>query len=483
MKYFLVGIALFGTIGLTGCRTTHEILIDHERNVSAGAYQKSCGEVSEKAKEDSNTQLMWLLLAGKAHYLAGNLEESINYFDRAEDGFEHLDAGSVLKRGADTGSALLLNDRVLPYDGGGQDRIFTCFYKAVDYAVLGKISAVRTELNRAAQHQENWLYERRRERAASQEKLERAAAAEERKQKLTHQNRNQQVSSVLADATFAQGLREKCGYDPTYSGDLSLLSTSDYMNLYVQHVCGIFRWLAGDGGIAFLRDASQLRPEHPTLLRDYREAHAQQMPKDQVWIYVEDGLCPAREEWRVDLPTYVIPYLNRYVLYAGMALPYLRYRPAGAASYEVSMNGRIYSMPELTNVDRLLKVEYDVYMRGALTREITRALIRIGSQVALGIAADNTDNDSHELSLQLSQIGVAAYAASTTAADLRSWTNLPKAVYMLRVTRPPNGVIELLIDHRPTPIKVPPGNTMVWIRKPAVAAPPVVKQLTFPNPR
>ncbi len=42
----------------------------------------------------------------------------------------------------------------------------TCFYKAVDFAAAGKPEAARTEFNRAAHHQENWLSERRKEIAA-----------------------------------------------------------------------------------------------------------------------------------------------------------------------------------------------------------------------------------------------------------------------------------------------------------------------------
>ena len=99
---------------------------------------------------------------------------------------------------------------------------------------------------------------------------------------------------------------------------------------------------------------------------------------NQVWVYVEDGLCPVREEWRLDLPTVLIPYLNRYILYAGMALPYLRYRNEACASYSVAAGGQVMPLVELQDVDALLKTEFDVYFRGALTREITRTVVKAG---------------------------------------------------------------------------------------------------------
>ena len=72
-------------------------------------------------------------------------------------------------------------------------------------------------------------------------------------------------------------------------------------------------------------------------------------------MFVEDGLGPVREEWRLDLPLGLIPYLNRFILYAGMAIPYLRYRNTACMAYALAANGQTFPLVEVQDVDKLLR--------------------------------------------------------------------------------------------------------------------------------
>ena len=91
-----------------------------------------------------------------------------------------------------------------------------------------------------------------------------------------------------------------------------------------------------------------------------------------------------------------------------MALPYLRPRDMGATTWQVQAGGVTTPFAESANMDKLLKTEYDVYMRGALTREITRTIVKTGVQIALGVAADHSGDSRHQLTMRLAQAGVAA---------------------------------------------------------------------------
>lgn len=473
-----VGIAL---AGLVGCRTTEEVLKDYEANVIAGNYAAVPGEVAELAAKGDDTTLLWNLLAGGGYYLLDDKANACKYFDAAEDSMQKNDAKSVFEQGMSGGLAMMTNDRAFPYDGGGQDRIFTCLYKAIDFMGAGKMNAARTELNRSSQHQENWLADRQRNIDAAAKKMESDASAYSKKQDVQVNNdHNAQATSVLGNADFVSQVREKCNFDPQTSGNLSALAASDYMNAYAQHVAGVFRWLDGDGGRNALKTAATLAPA-TAAARDFAEVNAGIKPKNQVWIWVEDGLCPAREEWRIDLPMFIFPGVGQYVLYAGMALPYLRERSAAAINWTVTAGGATVPMIDIQSIDHLVKTEYDVYMRGALTREITRTIVKVGVQIALGAAAQNTGDSNHRLALRLSQVGVATWAATTTAADLRSWTSLPKTVKCVRVERPADGRINVQADMQTIQLAVPEGNSMIFIRKPSVLAFPVTKQVTFTN--
>ncbi len=463
-----------------GCRTTKDVLNDYEVALSTGDYARPVQETSELAAEKDGSRLLWQLLAGGALYMSDERDRAVAMFDAAEDAMQANDATSVFARGGEGALAMMTNDRAFDYDGGGQDRIFTCLYKAIDYMASGRRDAARTELNRAGQHQENWLWERRKDIDAAARKMEADANAYAKKQQSSVQgDRSQQVSTVLGDASFQAQIREKCAFDPATSGNLDVLAPKDYTNVYVEHVTGIFRWLSGDGARNHLKDVAALCPANAVVARDFADVERGGRPANQVWIYVEDGLCPCREEWRLDLPLGLLPFVGRYVIYAGMALPYLRERAHGAINWSVAAGGQNVPMAPLADVDALVKTEYDVYMRGALTREITRTIVKIGAQVALGVTAENVSDRNTYLALKASQFGVAAWASTTTAADLRSWTALPKTVKVARVDRPSGGRLEVVADGQRIQIDVPPGNTMVFLRKPGPSAYPVVKMATF----
>ncbi|MBO7721100.1 MAG: hypothetical protein J6T01_01695, partial [Kiritimatiellae bacterium] len=424
---------------LAGCRTTKDVLDDYERDIVSGRYEQASAEVSERADGGGADLLMWQLLAGSAKYLADDRAEAIRRFDLAEDAIADNARRGAAAAAAGASFAMVANDRVLPYTGAGQDHIFACLYKAVDYMVDGRTEAARTELNRAAQRQDNWLDDRRREIAAARERLRRDADAYMRKNNAERPGEGA-ADRALADPGFTGAVKSRCGYDPASSGRLESLSAADYTNAYVLYVRGVFRWINGDGGAAdAIAAAAEIKPGNALLRADAAAARAGERPSGAVWVFIEDGLGPCREEWRLDLPFVLIPYLNRFILYAGMALPYLRYRAAGAAAYSVSAGGASAAATELEDVDRLMKTEFDVYMRGALTREITRTVVKAGVQVALGVVAENTDDDNTRIALKCSQLAAAAWAASVTVADLRCWSAAPKKVYAARVPRPRDG--------------------------------------------
>jgi hypothetical protein len=471
-----------------GCRTTKDVLDDYEKAISVGQYSAPVEETTELAVKGDDSRLLWQLLSGAASYMADDKSGARQMFDAAEDTFAKNDQKSVFTQGGQGALAMMTNDRAFPYDGGGQDRIFTCLYKAIDFMATRDADAARVELNRVARYQANWLYDRRRDIDAAARKMESDANAYAKQQQVAQQgNRSQQVSGVLRDASFGAQIKGKCGFDPATSGNLNVLAPKDYMNVYAEHVTGVFRWLNGDSDLNYLRDVAALAARNPVATRDYQEQCRGGRPANQVWIYAEDGLCPCREEWRLDLPLGLLPFVRNYVIYAGMALPYLRERAHGAISWSVAANGATVPMSQLADMDALVKTEYDVYMRGALTREITRTIVKIGAQVALGVAADAAarrhdkkgSSSADFWALKAAQIGAATWAATTTAADLRSWTALPKTVKVARVARPADGKLEVVADGQRIPLSIPPGNTMVFIRKPGPTAYPVVKMATF----
>jgi len=445
---------------LVGCRTTHETLVDQEAKVSYGRYAEAGTVTAALADEGGRDAVCWQLHAATAAHLAAQNDEAIRRFDLAEDGFLDFDGRNVVSKVASGTWSMMTSEAASPYEGTGQDRIFTCLYKAVDFGAKGNVAAVRTELNRALQHQENWLSERSAEVAASDAKMAADTQAYARSNGGSAATATSAPSKALANASFAEKIRSRTGFDPATGGQLDRLIPDDYTNNYLLKFSEVFRRNVGERG---------------------------QKPANRVTVFVEDGLCPRRREWRIDLPLILIPGVSRYVQYAGLALPELVYRNAAVSAYSVKAGGTSFAMPRIQDVDRLVRTEFDIYFKGALAREITRTVSRLTAQAALGAASQavrsshNRDGDTAAALLTLAQLGVAAWSVATTEADLRSWTLLPKSVYMVDVPRPADGVVTVTCGLENVQVNVPEGNTLVFVRKPSSAAPSSVKSFTFPN--
>jgi hypothetical protein len=470
-----------------GCRTTEEVLRDYEINISSGSYAAAVTEVAELAEKEDDTQQLWRLLAGAASYMADDKPGALRHFDAAENVFRANDQTGALSWTGSQALSMLANDRTIPYDGGGLDRIFTCIYRAIDFMCGGNADNARVELNRAAQYQANWLYDRRRDIDRAKKKLDAEAEAYQESKgqasSTSQAGRDGAVRSAMSDSDFAAKVAEECGFNPQTSGNLNAMPASRYMNAYMLHLAGVFRWLNGDSPLNLLKDAAAYSSGNPVAKRDCAEMSAGKHAKNQVWIWVEDGLCPCREEWRIDLPVVFIPGAGNYLLYTAMAFPKLRVRTAAASSWTVLAGGRRTELSRLADVDGLVRTEYDVYMRGAMTREITRTLVRTGVQIALGVAAETARRSGggnwSYIALKSAQAGVAVWAATTTAADLRSWTALPKSVLVARIDRPADGRVVVSADGKDVELSVPEGNALVFVRKPAPFAAPMVKTAVF----
>lgn len=463
-----------------GCRTVDDVICDYRAGIAAGNYAASAKESAEYAAKENGDRLMWRLMSATAYDLAGQTDRALADFDVAEDIMIENDKSSVFSRGVDTANAMMLNDKYFPYDGGGQDRIFTCIYKAIAYGTKGDFAAARTEFNRASQHQENWLWQRRKNIAAAEERLQKDSdsySKENGGEKNAGQS-NVAVQNAVKDGSFRETVKEAFGVDIFSSSTLDDLKPADYQNPYLSHTCGIFRWLNGDGdGSGYLRDANRLRPNNLVVKNDLAACGAGKKPVGQVWVYAEDGLCPRREKWRIDLPLGLIPYAGRYVVYAGLALPRLMEMPAAANTWNV---GGV-QMEELASVESLMKVEYDVYMRGAIRREITRTIVDVGIQAALGVAAEHASDTGTKYALIASQYAVAGYSAVRRGADTREWPSLPKRVFVARVERPSDGVVKITADGRNVAeVVLSEGNAMIFVRKPGPLAAASVKVVKFP---
>lgn len=457
-------------IGMAGCRSTQSILSEYERDITSGQYAAAEACVAERARESGDNQLLWQLHASSAAALQNKYQDSIEWSDRAEQRCQQNDTTSVFAQGMSHGVAFLANDMYYPYDANGHERVFNGLSKAKYYAALGQIQPARTEFNRTLDWQDNYLFERKKQVAAAEENFQKNGG--------NGDDRSQQISSaIMGNAQFKQQVNSAVGEPVTQPINLETLSKADYVNAYALHLAGVFRWINGDGGRVHLQRASELAVNNAAVRQDAQEVAKGGKPAGIVWVYFEDGLCPRRDQIRIDFPIF-LSFHPSSAIYVGMAFPKLYERPAGAMAYTATSNGQTYPAAMLQDMDRLIKTEYRLWFRGALTREIARATVKVGSQIALEIVKQN-DRD-HALYYDLGKLLAIGWTASTVGADIRSWTALPKAVYCCRVPKPASGKISVASGAENLEISIPTCNTaIVWIRKTSAAAPSVVTVAAF----
>lgn len=470
-------IAALGLLSaLVGCRTTEEVLRDYNAEFPSGIYERGAAETAELAEGGGGDELLWHLMAGAAFRLAGDGTAAFRQLEAADRCFGANDSKGVFSRGASSSWAMMVNDTVFPYDGGGVDRVFACLYKAIDFLDAGNAADARVDLNRAGQYQRNWLFDRKKEIAAAQKRFDADAQRYMNSQRVSYRGAGQtQAGTILRDADMRRKFVKACGFDPGADGDIAVIASSKaYINPYAMHVEGVFRWLAGDSDRGELRDASSYLPRSSMARRDAAERRAGKAPRGQVWVYIEDGMCPVRGEWRCDLPLWYIPGAREYLPYVAMAFPTLVSRAAASDYWRVEGVA-----PELVcDVDALVKTEYDLYMKGAVTREITRTIIRAGMEIALGVLAEQHRKQDDYWSYKLAQVGVAVWAAACTKADTRSWPSLPKRVFAARIDRPASGRLTIRAAAETISVDLPPGNSLVFLRKPGPFAKTTVKKYT-----
>ena len=146
-------------------------------------------------------------------------------------------------------------------------------------------------------------------------------------------------------------------------------------------------------------------------------------------MVLENGLGPELEQFRVDLPLFL---LTNNVQYTGIALPKIKLRDQAYSNLTV-LSGDVSAKTEVVaSMDRVVQTEFDKRYPIILSRAIASTLIKTYAQ--------------HLAQKELGTWGglaVAVYQAATNSADTRMWTALPKNFQVARVPAPRDGQLTL----------------------------------------
>lgn len=478
--------ALACAVAVSGCRTADlELMTQYADGVASGRTADVCATVTERAGEVSQAQLMWTLDAASAQSFAGDIHASNALFDFAEYILGDNDRTGVAYRGANQSVSFFSDDFALDYDCGGTERMFCNIYKAQNYAALGKSAAANTELNRALKRQDLWLDVCSKRIAQEQAKIKADVAGYANQE---NQAFSGHFADVWASAELRNNLYATYGYDPKNGGHPTFLAERSFMNPYLCHLAGVLKRITmSTGGALPLKDAARLLPRHPVVTNDFAEAEVGKWPQNQVWIYVEDGMCARPEAVKIPFPN-VIPLQTLYAPDAAFYLPRLTPQPSSGVAYSVA-DGEFVP---LLDVDAALSTDFRVRLNGIVAREVAKRVAMVGSEIATGMLRDGAlsvaaykrtedkKKDAQTATIvawisALFNLGMKAWDAATQTVDVRCWSALPQRVLVARVARPAVGKVVVGAGSETLTVPVDEGNAIVWIRKPSQTAPATVR--------
>ncbi len=441
------------TVGvmLPGCLSLDERLGEQARQVAEGrlsvAYDAAA---TDAARENADTNF-WQAEAGALALMNGRPSTALAHLDAADNGFNDVARRRYGASVADAAKAVAVNDTLMPYAPEGLDRVFANLYKALAYGAAGRPAALRVELNRARQRQQEWFHR-------CTKAIVDAGSADAAQRRAAEREAAETVGKAMPlDAATARAVANGSAQATRLFGRLR-----GFGNAYAAHVAGVTRWCAGDAPLNDLAMAAALAPGNAYAQADHASERGGARPSGRVWVYVEDGLAPRRVPRAVTLPYPSIAGHLNGIGTLSFNVPALEARPAAAAGY--SANG--VALQPLQDVEALARDQFRRAYPGILARQIARTALRVAAQESGHAALRHGGDDP--LAILLYDLAMLFYDVSTNDADVRCADLLPKTVWMASLPRPADGVLRLT-PHGGQPLAVrliPQGNTLVWVRRP-----------------
>jgi len=441
---FVLAISTLSILSLSiGCNAPKENLKVFNTSFETSNYDSAALFAEKKIgqrKNPNGDDLLWALQLASVERIRRDYPKSTEFFDKAEEMLKYYDEQS--KAGDILGSTAV-NDNVIPYRGEEYDGVMLNTYKALNFMVEGKPDLARVEFNRALDRQ-------RRAKEKFVEEINKLNVNLEKEQQ-----KNANVKSNVENPTTHQLLAEK------YPNLNNFQAYPDFVNPFATYMAGVFFNLAGDPSKAvdLLKESYGMVGSNPFIAEDLtateKALNEGGKLENTVWVIFENGLGPVKEEFRIDLPLFIV---TNQVKYVGIALPKLGFRNQAYPYLLVNSDGTDFMTLPVADMDRVVQTEFSKDYPGILTRAIISATAKAVAQYAI---EQQGSNAATALSF-----AVAAYSFASTAADVRVWTALPKDFQVARLPKPKNGKLKITPPGSfPIDIDIPQcNNAVVYIK-------------------
>lgn len=353
---------------------------------------------------------------GSIYHLTGDLKESNEAFERAEELMDEIDSSPEYSFSREF-KAALTNPEEITYRGTPYDRVMASIYRGINYALMGDFDAARPAFTNAEKRQEEAL--------AARDKQIAEAEREMAKEQYKTDDGNSQTK--VANTTY---------------GDLSQFAPYEgFANPFADVLRGAFLLgqskNAGDWQQArfLFRRAKGLVPGNSFLDQDITIAEqVLQDAPNRTYVFYSTGFAPYLKQVRVDIP-YITSGGPRTV---NASFPILVPVESMVPNATVTASGSMIQCLEISDMDRIVGADFKAELPLILTRHIGSAVAKkVGSAGANQVAAA-TDNDLVKLIVSI--VGL-IYNTAQNKADRRIWATLPKKFFYASFETPDSGTI------------------------------------------
>lgn len=385
------------------------------RNSIMRDEEQSALGVLDKKIGGADRQL-YLMEAGRVATLAGEVDRSEDYFASLIELLVQQDEGALIsasRTGAQTLS-LLSNDNTIPYRAAAYERILVHHHQAINYLLLGDLSAAGVEIRRA--------------NALQKDELERYEKAVIKAQKEASENH---IETATNDQNDYFAKLDRVG------GKVK----NSFQNAYTLYLSGLIYEALGQANDAYIdyKKALQIFPDNRYLQQDvlrlgfrlgmsedyrhYAALYGKAAPpaardEGSVVIFYEQGFVPEKHEFSFPVPT-VHGWL-------AIALPIYEQAWSIAPTLTASLHNDSGNQQGLGNTDKIV----DIYALAAwdLKEKFKTGIVR---QTLRAIAKYEVQKKTGEHSV-LGGFAAQVYNIVSERADLRSWLTLPDNAQILR---------------------------------------------------
>ncbi len=489
LSRILKGIGLVAFVAFfSGCKT--KALTKFNEEYAGGNYVKALEISKEESKGLKDEEsILWNLQSASVERDLGHYKDSNVDFKKSEEGFISFLNESTTENIGEYLQQLLLNDLFTDYEGNVAEYIQLGTYRALNEAAMGDMDKAEKFFKDSSENQQR-VVERYQEKINREtEKVKKALAKKDEEkdnqEKSETDSKEKQVNYTEAAAKVGKSPELKKLEDEYQSSVAMIKAYQGYKNPFTSYMSGLF-YLLGREDWQVARDhfhqAHLLNDKKNSFIgKDWLRADKGIVPDNKAWVIFENGLCAHKTEFRVDLP---IGLLSKWIKvterlkYVGMALPKFTPREEAYKCLSVKDGEKSCKTATFCEVDSLLKSEFDMAYPTIRNREIARAVIKTVTQYYTNRLIDEKVG---VWGGELLKYGTGGIQMVSTAADVRSWTALPKNYQVATVSIPKDREISFSTSaSKQYSVSIPEcKNAIVFVKIPSAGIEPKINIIKF----